>query len=96
MTIIYEDAQGLIKLQELLKLAPEDDMKVVVRQLKRESDDLNNEHLVSLLKGNFYDGYLLSFIVPVPLHLSVTLFFIIPPFSVSLSTFVCVSACLPV
>ena len=55
MTIIYEDAQGLIKLQELLKLAPEGDMKVVVRQLKRETDDLNNEHLVSLLKGR--SGY---------------------------------------
>ena len=51
MTIIYEDANGLIKLQELLKLAPEGDMKVVVRQLKKEEDDYNNEHLVSLLKG---------------------------------------------
>ena len=53
MTIIYEDANGLIKLQELLKLAPEGDIKVVVRQLKREEDDLNHQHLVSLLKGQF-------------------------------------------
>ena len=37
-TILYEDNQGLVRLQELLKSPTQSDVKIVVRQLPSEDD----------------------------------------------------------
>ena len=37
-TILYEDNQGLVRLQELLKSPTQSDVKIVVRQLPSEED----------------------------------------------------------
>lgn len=37
-TIMYEDNQGLVRLQELLKSPTQSDVKIVVRQLPHDED----------------------------------------------------------
>ena len=37
-TILYEDNQGLVRLQELLKSPTQSDVKIVVRQLPQDED----------------------------------------------------------
>ena len=37
-TILYEDNQGLVRLQELLKSPTQSDVKIVVRQLPPDED----------------------------------------------------------
>ncbi len=37
-TILYEDNQGLVRLQELLKSPTQSDVKIVVRQLPADED----------------------------------------------------------
>ena len=39
MTVIYEDSAGLIKLQEILKKPPTEDLRITVRQLKPAIED---------------------------------------------------------